>query len=495
MAMSSCSDTTARGARPAAIPIGRAWRRERVARVAAIALCILLGACGGGGERRVLAERSPAGPVPAEPQRAGDPRAGYRALVNLPYVSCGIPYAAYRQIAKAAAPEQLLPGREGRNATLPYNLTAYTTREGVELVTSNCLTCHAAPFAGRLIVGLGNETLDFTEDRIPYVESVGAYVRAEKEAAEWRRWADRMTAVAPYTTTDTVGVNPAVNLTWALFAHRDPQDLSWSQRPLMTPPPERPLPLSVPPWWRMQKKHAMFYNAAGRGDHARLMILASTLCTDSVEEARAIDGYAPDLRAYLSALAPPVYPYAIDRALAQRGRAAFEASCAGCHGTYGTGGSYPNLVIELDRIGTDPALARAAVGGSEDHFLSWLAHSFYGLRSRLAPAPGYIAPPLDGVWATAPYLHNGSVPTLAALLQSEQRPRYWRRPADLYAYDQDTLGVRYIELKHGKQDAEPTERKWVYDTTLPGYSNLGHRFGDHLADAERRAVIEYLKTL
>jgi hypothetical protein len=42
---------------------------------------------------------------------------------------------------------------------------------------------------------------------------------------------------------------------------------------------------------------------------------------------------------------------------------------------------------------------------------------------------GYVAPPLDGVWATAPYLHNGSVPTLAALLDTRNRPTYWRHEA------------------------------------------------------------------
>ena len=455
----------------------------------------LLAGCEAGERAGISAPRSPVGPVPAEPQRPGDPERGYRALVTEPYVSCGIPYAAYRESADPPPPSHRLPGREGRNAELPYNFTAHTTKDGVELVVSNCLTCHAGFFDGRLIVGLGNEALDFTEDRVPYIEGLGAYVQDEKAALEWRKWADRLEAIGPYSTTQTVGSNPAISITWALFAHRDPKTLAWSPTALIAPPPTRPLPATVPPWWRMKKKHAMFDTAAGRGDHARLMILASTLCTDSVEEARAIDAYAPDIRAFIESLQPPAYPFATDQALAARGHLLFEANCTQCHGTYGENWTYPNRVIDLARIGTDPAVALAATGGSEDRFLRWLGRSFYGESARLAPARGYIAPPLDGVWATAPYLHNGSVPTIDALLQSGKRPRYWRRSFDSKDYDQETLGWRYTELAEGKKETDPNSRKWVYDTTLPGATNSGHTFGDHLNEGERRAVLEYLKTL
>lgn len=73
--------------------------------------------------------------------------------------------------------------------------------------------------------------------------------------------------------------------------------------------------------------------------------------------------------------------------------------------------------------------------------------------------------------------------------------RPWRRPKNLSDYDGETLGLRYIELTAGKEATDADERKWVYDTTLPGYSNRGHTFGDRLTDEERRSVVEYLKTL
>jgi cytochrome c5 len=470
----------------------RAGVPELLARLATVVVAGLLAAC----SKAEPPLYSPVGPVPAEPQRAGVPAAGYDALVNRAYVTCGIPYAAYTRTAPPLSAAERLPGRTGRNAELPYFLTAHTTARGVEVVAPNCLVCHAAPFQGRLIVGLGAEAADFTRDPSLPARAAGAYVVGEAATAEWRKFVDRLEAIAPYVTTDTVGVNPAVNLTWALFAHRDAKTLRWSDKALLEPPPRQPLPVSVPPWWRMGKKHAMFYTAAGRGDHARMMILASALCTDDVAEARAIDAYAADIRAYLASLEPPKFPFPVDAPLAARGKAVFEQHCAACHGTYGEAPSYPNLVIGLEQIGTDPLLARMATDGSEERFLRWAQASFYGEGARLAPAPGYYAPPLDAVWATAPYLHNGSVPTIEALLDSRTRPQFWRRSRDAADYDPRRLGWNYTVLPSGK-DGEPDARRraLIYDTTLPGYSNAGHTFGDVLSPAERAAVLEYLKTL
>jgi len=448
-----------------------------------------------GQEAQGPAARASLGPVPAAEQRPGDPAQGREALLNNAYVTCGAPYEAYKAATDTPPPSQRLPGREGRNAELPYWLTAHENDDGVELVTSNCLTCHAGHFNGELVIGLGDETRDFTEDPRVFAESVGRYVSDGPAAEAWRRWADRVAAIAPYMITDTVGVNPANNLTLALFAHHDRDTLAWSDEPLIEPPPKEPPPVSVPPWWRMGKKHAMFYSAEGRGDHARWMMTAAILCTDTVSEARAIDRYFPHIRAYIASLEPPDYPFPVDSQLAGRGQQVFEAHCSRCHGRYGEQESYPNLVIGLDEVGTDPELAEY-MGDGADRFVRWFNDSFFGEQARAAPAPGYVAPPLDGVWATAPYLHNGSVPTLRALLDSSQRPRYWARQVEDRKYDDEALGWRHRVLDHGKPGAaNPEERKRIYDTTLPGYSNQGHTFGDALSKGERQVLLEYIKTL
>jgi hypothetical protein len=100
------------------------------------------------------------------------------------------------------------------------------------------------------------------------------------------------------------------------------------------------------------------------------------------------------------------------------------------------------------------------------------------------------------VWASAPYLHNGSVPTIEALLDSSKRPQYWTRTFSSTDYDAVALGWKFTTLDHG-QAAEPnaTARTKIYDTTLVGYGNAGHTFGDDLDAGERTAVLEYLKTL
>lgn len=472
---------------------GTSARHLRTFLAPAAAMLLGLTACGDGGGSSV--PKAEPGPVPPAEQRPGDPQAGYETVVSGRYTTCGMPYSAWKRAAAPAADAPGLSGREGPNADMPYFLSRHENDQGQDIVSTNCLFCHASELDGELVIGLGNESRDFTDDPRELVNAVGSYVSGEKATAAWRKWAARVSAVAPYMITETVGVNPAPNLTLALMAHRDPETLEWSEEPLLEPPPERPLPVSVPPWWRMQKKNALFYNAMGRGDHARFMMMKSLVCTDSVEEAERIDRTFTDVRAYLASMEPPEYPFPIDEALARRGRAVFERNCARCHGTYGPDGAYPNRVVALDRIGTDPAYARRAYEES-DRFMNWFNRSWYGEVSTARPALGYIAPPLDGVWATAPFLHNGSVPTIEALLDSDSRPTYWTRRSDSPAFDRDTLGWEYDELDHGKEGAaNPEQRERIYDTTLPGHSNDGHTFGDTLTPKQRRAVLEYIKNL
>jgi len=438
---------------------------------------------------------SPLGEVPAEPQRTGDPDVGYAKLVNEGYVGCGIPYEAYAQAFPTARDYELIPGREGRNQTMPYYFTSFTTNTGVEVVTPNCLQCHAEYLNGELVLGLGSHTVDYTFDTSPQVILSGALVSAGAPKSEWERWKDRMLTIAPYTITRTIGVNPADNLAATLFAHRDPKTLAWSDEPLLELPPPVVAPVDVPPLWNLKKKNALYYTAAGRGDHARIIMTASTLCVDSVEQAVAIDSYFPDVYSYLTSLKPPAYPWNIDAAQVERGRLLFEATCSECHGTYGAESSYPNLVVGLDEVETDPTLA---VGAAQfaDRFVDWFNASFYGELGRLAPAEGYIAPPLDGIWASAPYFHNGSVPTLELVINADARPTYFARSYDTSNYDQVNLGWPYQVLESGQDEPpEGVPMNEIYDTTKLGYSNQGHTFGSRLPAEDRQALLEYLKTL
>lgn len=439
--------------------------------------------------------RSPLGFIPADPQRAGDPQKGYRALLNEGYVGCGIPYSAYEKVFGPAPAHLRLPGRDGKNAEMPYYMTVFTTASGVEVVSPNCLTCHGSRINGKVVIGLGNASMDMTEDPSIEARLAGGLISDPKERVEWEKFVKRTETIGPHVTLTTIGPNTADNIAGVLFAHRDRKTLAWSDEPLLDFPDDLVLPVDVPPWWRMKKKHAMFYNSGGRGDHARIMMTASTLCVDSVPEAEAIDAYFPDVRAYIYSLESPPYPFPIDATLAERGRATFEKTCARCHGTYGVSPTYPNLVIAAEEVATD-ALIVAGSAQFAGPFVKWFNESFYGQKGRLAPAAGYVAPPLDGIWATAPYLHNGSVPTLAALLDSTSRPRFWSRTFDTSDYDPDAVGWRFTASPHGQaEEPSDTKAKRIYDTRLPGYDNRGHTYGDALSTEDRRALIEYLKTL
>lgn len=427
-------------------------------------------------------------------QREGDAEAGRAELLNGGYVGCGVPSSLSSMVLGTTAPDDKLPGRDGKNAAMPYNYNAFATKSGVDVVHPNCLSCHASKYDGEIVIGLGNTSFDGTTDASTGLRQAGAFVTDPAEKEEYLRWVGRMEAVAPYIITRTVGVNAADNLAAALFAHRDRETLAWSDEPLLEMPPTEPLPVDVPPWWRMKKKNAMFYSANGRGDHARIMMTASTLCVDDVEQAEEIDVAFTDVRAYISSLEAPAWPYDVDDALAAQGRDVFEARCARCHGTYGEDGVYPNRVVDVDEVGTDSALAGS--GHNADRFVDWFNGSFYGELSEMRPQPGYVAPPLDGIWLTAPFLHNGSVPDVEALLDSSQRPTFWSRDRSVARVDEERLGFAWNEEPAGHQVVtDAAKRRTIYDTTLPGYGNEGHTYGDALSDEDRRAVIEYLKTL
>ncbi|MFK7853369.1 MAG: hypothetical protein AB8B79_04615 [Granulosicoccus sp.] len=439
------------------------------------------------------------GKIQASEQRTGDIDKGRAALIENDYVGCGIPERVFRQLISSNSVTEL-PDRNSRAQGLPFSTNVTNNSDGLSVVSNNCLTCHGTVLFGELHVGLGNEFLDFTGNASVLAERAGALVNGDDEIRAWELYADRIAAIAPYVKTKTVGVNPANNLTMALIAHRQAHSNAWSDKPLLPMPPEDPPPVSVPPWWRMAKKPAMFSMGEGRLDHARIMMSASMLCTDTLEELEKIDAYAPDIRQYIASLAPPQWPFDINQALIAKGEKLFEESCSQCHGRYGENAQYPARLVPIETVQTDSSLIDFAQGIGA-YYIDWFNRSFYGETSIMSPGAGYVAPPLDGIWATAPFLHNGSVPTIRALLDSGSRPGIWhhsvKNASDPASYDQNDMGWLHEELQPS-ESSEKTDSeigKQIYDTRLNGYSNEGHLFGDHLSNTERDALIEYLKTL
>ena len=185
---------------------------------------------------------------------------------------------------------------------------------------------------------------------------------------------------------------------------------------------------------------------------------------------------------WLWLLPAPAYPFPIDSDRAARGEALYRERCASCHDF---GASQTGKVLPIDLIGTDR--------GRLDSFTWELAvnmntlYAGYPYRfTHFRKTNGYANVPLDGIWLRAPYLHNGSVPTLRDLLRPPaERPKVFYRGYDVY--DQKNVGFVSDVAQEGER------RYFRLDTALPGNGNGGHLYGTELTNDEKEALVEYLK--
>jgi len=204
-------------------------------------------------------------------------------------------------------------------------------------------------------------------------------------------------------------------------------------------------------------------------------------------------------------IASPAWPEdllgKIEKPRAEHGKAVFEKGCASCHGGSAaargvakSAGTDPVRAALLGRKVGDRPLSEAlgdALGKLEDK--TGEATSSDGGAVGWRTTGRYVARPLTGVWATAPYLHNGSVPSLRDLLQpAARRPKTF--VVGSREYDPATLGL--AATAPGEVRAQVSApAPFTFDTVKEGNSNAGHEFGTDLADTDKRDLLEYLKTL
>jgi cytochrome c553 len=197
------------------------------------------------------------------------------------------------------------------------------------------------------------------------------------------------------------------------------------------------------------------------------------------------------LEDWLLDLKAPAYPYSIKKSLLGHGAALYKQHCAVCHGANGQdfSGKYIGHLTPIAHIGTDR--------GRLDSYTYELAvnqstlYAGYPWRfQHFRKTFGYANMPLDGVWLRAPYLHNGSVPTLRDLLEpSDKRPKTFYRGYDVY--DQKKVGF-VSDVKE-----EMGHKYFLYDTRVRGNGNGGHEgpaYGTQLPAEDKDAIVEYLKT-
>lgn len=371
--------------------------------------------------------------------------------------------------------------------------------------------------------------------------------------------------------------------------------------------------MDTPAWWNMGHRPVKFVDGVFPMDAPRVDMvfytpffgLFGSLGGPLSEAAQSwMRQHGPDTNTWIEALKAPAYPGTVDTALAEQGAVLFHTlnlwatsrnnpvpkpsegngSCASCHGAYSPRyvndpgylatpalegmAAYitPQRIIQTDPVRQQTNNQAVQIAG---------ASNFFGYPTTAGTANdcgpqnradlrgsrelGYLAPPLYGVWATAPYLHNGSVPNLWEVLKPADRKPLWRRvskPArwdqvgravmgydtSMAAFDTTKIGWKYDSLTcknpsilnpvpsqywRCSPDNNPllgwydrllhdlygnvaltwnvlfpptitysdVEERKIYNTNMFGQGNAGHAFNSVLTDVERKALIEYMKTL
>jgi mono/diheme cytochrome c family protein len=185
---------------------------------------------------------------------------------------------------------------------------------------------------------------------------------------------------------------------------------------------------------------------------------------------------------FLLDLKPPTFPFPVDQPKSARGKIVYDRECASCHAF---GSPRNGQLTSIDAFGTDRRRL--------DSFTQELVDRFHDIDSpplkfdAYRKTNGYSNMPLDGCWARAPYLHNGSVPTLWDLLE-----RADKRPSVFYT-GYDVYDPKHVGFVTSGPEAERSGFK--FEVCVPGNSNVGHTYGTELKDDEQWDLIEYLKKL
>lgn len=421
---------------------------------------------------------------------------GYRLLTTKAYLPADFDQQVFDELWKTW--EEPLRSRAER-ATLAerramafsrYGLTDAPGREGgvaLQYVDDgrggwvmNCLACHGGKVAGRVIPGAPN-TLYALQTLTDEVRATK--LRLGKPLAHM----DLGGAAMPLGT--SIGTTNAVMFGVVLLTYRD-ADLNVHHDRL--PPKLLHHDHDAPAWWNIKRKKYLYADGGLPKSHRALMQFL-LLPKNGPEKFREWEDDYRAILAWIESLEPPRYPFEIDRTLAARGEAVFVQTCSRCHGKYGAAGGYPEINVPIDEVGTDRARFDAIdASWRESYGATWLGH--YGQTPVKGDLRGYVAPPLDAIWASAPYLHNGSVPTLWHLLHPSRRPVVWTRTED--GYDRQRVGLETTELEELPADVQTAaQSRRYFDTRSFGKSAQGHRFPDELNEDEKQAVLEYLKTL
>ncbi len=212
----------------------------------------------------------------------------------------------------------------------------------------------------------------------------------------------------------------------------------------------------------------------------------------------------------IKAMGAPKWPWSINESLAAQGATIFAANCASCHGitpgeqrpptsstwstplvNVNTDNHYFNTLTRTANPGVLSSILPANVPIAaltktlSTKILTQYQPSISFIQATNAPGNGkFESRVLQGIWAAAPYLHNGSVPTMEDLLKPAAQ-----RPTSFF------VGINYDTIRIGMSTSQTIQAGYYYNTNLLGNSNAGHEYGTQLTSQERAALLEYIKTL
>jgi hypothetical protein len=238
----------------------------------------------------------------------------------------------------------------------------------------------------------------------------------------------------------------------------------------------------MPSLWNQKARTHMALHWDGLQTSLDEVFINSALGDGATRKALPMDDFKR-VKDWLMELQPPKFPFPINQELSTRGSEIYAQQCASCHAA---GQERTGQVIPITEVATDRHRLDEWTQGAADAYNSG-ANGYTFNTSHFRKTNGYASVLLDGIWLRAPFLHNGSVPTLADLLEpTDRRPKlFWR---GYNVYDQERVGF----ISNGP---EAENSGFRYDTNVPGNSNEGHLWGIDLSPDEKKALIEFLKTL
>lgn len=358
-----------------------------------------------------------------------------------------------------------------------------------------CVACHSGKAAGEYIVGLGNKNIDVGQigidaynvelfwSKVPGIKTP-EFIAMEKTAL---RFSKKLS-------------DPKLhNLTQGLVPISMIRTWFYDQANVAIPENMNRAQAKVPHMWGYGEKRKVgsFCDGFGNGELGGWAIAVELFAGQKND---VVKTYLPKIHQaedVLGDFLPPKYPFTVDLGKAGMGKMVYERSCQKCHGTYERDGNHiaifqapkhiPYQVVKTDEdrlLGNNPQFYQLVATNPLNDII----------QSTTLPK-GYFAPRLEGVWARFPYLHNGSVPTLYDLISDPTtRPKIFSlvNAGEKSRFDEKYLGLTKLEVTQEKRAERST-----YDTSKAGHSNQGHYFESFktLTEADKLAVIEYLKTL